>query len=398
MEAPALNIPASTNTVSVSVVDSTSAITVPTVSFLSPLVKGFEKLDNVPAVFFLIEHASDKEGEPPRRLIFDLGVRSDWATGFSPATMQGLGDMMSIKTSDGEPAAGLAVEKDAHTVLEDGGVDPDTIEAIIWSHAHIDHTGNPGLFGPKTDLIIGPGFGSGTRGCSMHAHGAATTTDAPLQPHLFPGYPADPESLLLETDYKGRTLRELTSAEFDAAGIDISGIRALDYFGDGSFYLLDTPGHAPGHLCGLARVRSGPAPEDNHFVLMLGDAIHHMAEMRPNPYKPLPAAHAETKLLSHFPESSTTAPLFRPAGPQGATAHLNPDQATAVISKLAVLDAHSNVFCIAAHEKHTFRALQEAHKTGPPALFPGGTVDDFVARGFVEQTQWTFLKDLAHLE
>ncbi len=33
---------------------------------------------------------------------------------------------------------------------------------------------------------------------------------------------------------------------------------AVDYFGDGSFLPLDGPGHAIGHLCGLARTTVDP--------------------------------------------------------------------------------------------------------------------------------------------
>lgn len=44
--------------------------------------------------------------------------------------------------------------------------------------------------------------------------------------------------------------------------------RALDFYGDGSFYLVDTPGHFPGHLSGVVRV----AP--NTFAFLAGDLCH----------------------------------------------------------------------------------------------------------------------------
>ncbi|CAK7212214.1 hypothetical protein SCUCBS95973_001375 [Sporothrix curviconia] len=395
MEAPALDIPASKNTVSVAVVDSASDIIVPTGAFMSPLVPGFEKLE-ARSFFFLIEQAAGQDGKAPRRILFDLGLRQDWATGLSPVSVKGLRAMLDMKTTEGEPAAKIEVTNDAHTILQQGGVDTDSIEAIVWSHSHVDHTGNPSLFGPNTALVIGPGFGTGTCSCIQHQGHSHPATDEALAPHIFPGYPQDPESVLLESDYKGRTLRELTSADFGTT--TIAGLRAFDYFGDGSFYLLDTPGHSPGHLCGLARVQAGPAAADNHFVLMLGDGIHHMSEMRPNPYKPLPAEYAQsTTLFSHFPGGSPTKPLFVPAGTKGASVHLDPQQATAIIAQLAALDAHDNVFSVAAHDMHVYKVLVDAAKTGAPALFPDGTVNDFVARGFVQQTQWTFMKDLVHL-
>jgi hypothetical protein len=59
---------------------------------------------------------------------------------------------------------------------------------------------------------------------------------------------------LLESDFAGRQFREMSFDGDDMKGLKIGGFEALDYFGDGSFYLLESPGHAIGHLCGLARV------------------------------------------------------------------------------------------------------------------------------------------------
>lgn len=71
---------------------------------------------------------------------------------------------------------------------------------------------------------------------------------------FLPGYPADENGFILESDYAGRELREVDFTQ----GKKVGRFDAFDYFGDGSFYLLDSPGHAVGHLCGLARVTSNP--------------------------------------------------------------------------------------------------------------------------------------------
>jgi hypothetical protein len=55
---------------------------------------------------------------------------------------------------------------------------------------------------------------------------------------------------------------------------------ALDYFRDGSFYLLDVPGHAIGHMCGFARATA------TTFVLLGADACHFAGSLRPSPYIP----------------------------------------------------------------------------------------------------------------
>jgi len=48
----------------------------------------------------------------------------------------------------------------------------------------------------------------------------------------------------------------------------IGKFNAFDYFGDGSFYLLDVPGHAIGHMCGLVRTTS------TSFILLGADSCH----------------------------------------------------------------------------------------------------------------------------
>lgn len=45
-------------------------------------------------------------------------------------------------------------------------------------------------------------------------------------------------------------------------------LRCSRLFGDGSFYLLEAPGHATGHMCGLARTTADPPL----FVFMGADA------------------------------------------------------------------------------------------------------------------------------
>lgn len=62
----------------------------------------------------------------------------------------------------------------------------------------------------------------------------------------------------------------------------IGRFRAHDYFGDKSFYLLDVPGHAPGHMCGL--VRTTP----NSFCLLGADTCHIAGCFRPSPLVPMP--------------------------------------------------------------------------------------------------------------
>jgi glyoxylase-like metal-dependent hydrolase (beta-lactamase superfamily II) len=45
--------------------------------------------------------------------------------------------------------------------------------------------------------------------------------------------------------------------------------RAADYFGDGSVYILEAPGHAPGHINILARTSA-----DGAWICLAGDSCH----------------------------------------------------------------------------------------------------------------------------
>ncbi|OJJ35566.1 hypothetical protein ASPWEDRAFT_111079 [Aspergillus wentii DTO 134E9] len=79
--------------------------------------------------------------------MFDLGVRKDWEN--SPEAF-----VAGIKDSGGC----ISVDKDVATLLRERGQDLGEIGAIIWSHWHFDHAGDPQTFPTATDLIVGPGF------------------------------------------------------------------------------------------------------------------------------------------------------------------------------------------------------------------------------------------------
>lgn len=113
---PPLNIPESKSVVNVHIINSTSRIKgIPFSLFTTPSYKGLDELD-VPAFSFLVESQSSG-----RKLLFDLGVRKDWEN--LPATL-----VRRIK--DGGWT--VTVEKGVAEILQEGGVAPKDIEAIIW--------------------------------------------------------------------------------------------------------------------------------------------------------------------------------------------------------------------------------------------------------------------------
>ncbi|KAI1375644.1 beta-lactamase-like protein [Hypoxylon crocopeplum] len=342
-----MHIPHPQSAVNVRVIDTTSRIVVPN-EFAANPVKANEFLD-CPSYAFLIEHKSS------RRLLFDLGVRKDYDK--LPPAIQ-----YYLEQSN----ATIEVEKDVHTILQDHGVDPKSIEAIIWSHWHWDHVGDPSKFDPSTALIVGPGV---------------TET-------FCPGYPENEGSPLLVTDYEGRDLRELHFEEEHA--VKVGRFDGLDYFGDGSFYILSAEGHTIGHLCGLAATTTSPAS----YVLMGADACHHSAELRPSKLAPFPSEIRPHPLQKKSPAPCSgamfehllrggdkTIPFYGQRKP--GMMFCDPDMAENTIEKLQEADAADNIFIIIAHD---------AHIKGAIPFFPK-SVNEFMTHGWQKQVRWTFLSD-----
>lgn len=396
---PKLNIPASSSTVSVSIINTSGTLRgVRTRRFLEPEVPGHDWLAT-PCYSFLIQHR-----ELDRTLVFDLGMRKDWWNWPLP-----LADR--LRTSGYTPN----VPRDVREIL-DADIEMDTakIEAVIWSHWHFDHTGDASTFDPSTALIVGPG----------------------CKEHVFPGWPANPRAAFNEADYAGREVREL---DFSGSpqGLKIGRFDAIDYFGDGSFYLLDSPGHAVGHVCGLARVKSSGAARtetgtgagvgatdpdrDDSFILMGGDAVHHGGELRPHPWHPLPDeisphpfdpvsttpscpgeifecllrdAPADTINNGSVDRTTTTSskkdrhsPIYTPQADlaHGAVPHHDIPQMAESIRKLQEADAHDNILVVAAHDQSLLGIVD---------FFPA-TADEFREKGWVRKARWAFLMDFA---
>ena len=57
----------------------------------------------------------------------------------------------------------------------------------------------------------------------------------------LPGFPENKDAKILQADYDGRTLRQI-DFDVESKGLRIGGFRAVDWFADGSFYLLETRG------------------------------------------------------------------------------------------------------------------------------------------------------------
>ena len=312
---------------------------------------------HAPVYCFLVSTAS-------KHVIFDLGVRTDWhnyapkvvslikaTTVITPGT-----DVASVLDSD---SSGLNIRSA-------------DILSIIWSHNHFDHIGDPSAFPARTELVVGPGV------CAAS----------------WPGWPQNPDGGLLESDVNGRKVREIGFRDRD--GLKIGRFDAFDFFGDQSFYLLDAPGHAVGHLCALARTKADP-PE---FVFMGADACHHPGMLRPSDNVTLPL-----NITLNAPEN----PNITSSGeqlPQHTTKNqeainepfltlapgpLFPDYHAAkeTIAKIQELDAANNIFVLIAHDLSL--------KKAKIPVFPE-TINCWKDRNLKMETRWLFCGDVSNIE
>jgi len=139
--------------------------------------------------------------------------------------------------------------------LAAGNIRPEDIDVVMYSHVHWDHHGDPEDF-PTSKFLVGSGslnvLRHGLPGKGSHQH---------FDPDLLP---AERTLELPPAD-----MREESSGEQSWSWTPIGPFPAgLDILGDGSIYVIDTPGHLPGHINLLCR--TGP----ERWACLCGDAYH----------------------------------------------------------------------------------------------------------------------------
>ncbi|KAG2019080.1 hypothetical protein GB937_005371 [Aspergillus fischeri] len=350
-EAPNLQIPKG-QIVEVSIIDNSTRMYLPASDIVTPRPEHRPYL-TLPSFSFLIRHTGTN-----RQLLFDLGLRLDYAT-LPPAVQDFL-------TKSGWK---LDVDKNVSEMLQENNVLLDGIEGIILSHHHFDHLGDFTQFPRSTKIIVGQGF----------------------QKAYLPGWPEIPSSSLIEEDWKDRTVDEL---HFNShSTIEIGGFKAIDYFEDGSLYLLDAPGHTIGHIAALARVTSGVmSGSEDTFVLMGGDICHYPGVLRPTEWRPLlqeyhpsplPELYAQACPGSIFqclhPQKSCNEPFYQMPEHCMVDKHAARDS----IRKLGMLDASDNILVVLAHDESII---------GIADMFPA-IINNWKEKGYGERVRWRFLRD-----
>ncbi|KUM61680.1 hypothetical protein ACN42_g5445 [Penicillium freii] len=346
LSSPNFTVPPGDQSVQVRIIDSTTRINNLKLGFLmEPPMEGMEYMLPLPAWSFLIEHPSGQ------KILYDLGVPKDLHS-FSPAICEHL-ERQGWKVD---------VKEEVIDILDRNGIAANEISAIIWSHWHWDHIGDPSRFPSSTELIVGPGF----------------------KAEFLPGYPAKVDAFVRESDFAGRNLQEIDFTN----SIQVGEFRAADYFGDGSFYIIDSPGHAVGHLGALARTTTNP----DTFIFMGGDLCHHSGEIRPSKHLripgdiqpsfttpipfPCPGDSVYEQLLVRR-TGSVDKPFFRPA------MGLDIKQTIDTIEKAQVADADSNIWFIYAHDRSLLKSVD---------LFPL-SANGWKEKKWREKTLWAFLDE-----
>ncbi|KAF4344788.1 n-acyl homoserine lactonase [Fusarium beomiforme] len=351
-ERPQFDVPEG-NAAKVSIIDSSLRLSgMPLTHLMKPAMNGLDAMPTLTTWSFLIESPSGN------KLLFDLGVPKNPLENCSPKIADTL-----RRNSNWD----VDVPKNVADILVENNIKPSEIDSVIWSHHHFDHIGDITTFPGSTELVVGPGF----------------------KEAFLPGYPSDPDSTVREADFAGRELREIN---FQDKPLHIGPFRAIDFFGDGSFYLLDTPGHDIGHLAGLARTTTSP----DTFIFMGGDLCHHGGELRPSKYLPYPSNLSDHLSLSdslRFHLSQCPGNAFdemnvrrgRAAGETFFDPAIGFDQelAAKTIKEAQEADAQDNIFFVFAHDTSMLGIID---------MFPK-QANDWKENGWKEETFWKFLND-----
>ncbi|EED24351.1 hypothetical protein TSTA_077180 [Talaromyces stipitatus ATCC 10500] len=337
----------------VSIIDSGFRLSgLPTSMLLTPSVEYYEKLPELGSWSFLVESSKG------RKVLFDLGGPSDISL-FPPQVAE------AVEKAD----AKIEVTRTVADILIENGIEPAHIDSVILSHGHWDHVGDITVFPSTTELVVGPGF----------------------KEVYYPGYPTKPDVELSERYFEGRNVREIDFSSGNKSCIKYGAFRAIDFFGDGSFFLLDTPGHAVGHIAGLARTTTSP----DTFIFMGGDVCHHGGEIRPSPYLPIPSqvrSFHSSSLNSHH-TSYLDGDLYREwniqRGRKPNDTFFDPilavdiSQAIQSIKEVQEADAQDNVFFVFAHDMQI---------CGVVDFFPE-SANNWKSKEWKGKALWSFLGD-----
>ncbi|EIW74030.1 Metallo-hydrolase oxidoreductase [Coniophora puteana RWD-64-598 SS2] len=185
---------------------------------------------HAPSLAFFLRHS-----QSGKQVLYDLGLPKDLSVLPSqlPEYVIGKGKFVELPEDN----------SDVQDALKRGGADLADVDAIFISHVHWDHLGDHRSF-IKAKFVLGDASETLVTGEEHPQHKSGI-----VPPKALP------------------TERVEYVADWNTT---IGGLKASDYFGDGSLYVIDTPGHLQGHIALLARTSA-----DGSWILLAGDAAHH---------------------------------------------------------------------------------------------------------------------------
>lgn len=214
------------------------------------------------------------------------------------------------------------------------GLKRENFKGIILSHAHVDHYGALDLFDPTVPCYSGKGTLEWINGGDLRG-----------------GFNQFPSRYLEQ----GRKFVEVAKDGYETRPI-ASFDEAYDFLGDGSLWLVKTPGvststltsidtslipyhtaqHCPGHLSLLAHTGT------NDWVFLSGDAAHHQSLYLPIP--PLP--------YSHDTDRRSIPSLFKMTPDATSLSCMQdfPDLAWHNFSAMTRMEMQENLMVVLAHE------------------------------------------------
>ncbi|KAF3007630.1 hypothetical protein E8E13_008349 [Curvularia kusanoi] len=213
--------------------------TLPEHQFVKP--SSLEARRTVPSLAFLIQHQNPLTNKHTT-ILFDLGLRGNLADYPRP---------IQKHTENRQP---IEPRPDVVDNLAKGGLHPQDIDYIIFSHVHWDHIGSPRSF-PTSTFIVGHGsldLLSGKSARPLGGHSFFEPDLLPLSrtielsnPKNAPSQKADHNSPPGNADF--------TTPWHPHRHLPLT----LDLFNDGALRLVHAPGHLPGHINVLARTPDG---------------------------------------------------------------------------------------------------------------------------------------------
>ncbi|KAL4900111.1 hypothetical protein BDW74DRAFT_162390 [Aspergillus multicolor] len=180
---------------------------------------------------FFIRHPTKQ-----RNVVWDLGMSSN-PEDFPPVIGNGVIQVAKIL----DPKESIVCQIQRRT-----GVRAEEVDTVLLSHAHFDHCRPIIPLFPNATAHFGPGTSE------FCAPGHLSDPSSPWDGRFF-----DPKN----ATERWSTLRGpwVPFGPFEAA---------MDFFGDGSFWIVQAPGHMPGNLAACARLESG------EWVMLGSDCCH----------------------------------------------------------------------------------------------------------------------------